>query len=228
MAYQSGIFNDKKYDAEIFQQMFGGLFGNGIEFGVADACQVIADTNMNIKMKQGYTWINSKFCHVTSETTFIVPESDSVYPRIDTIIIRDDVTSGDVYPIYITGTPAANPVMTPLVRDGTYTELCLAKITVGAGVTSILQTDIVDTRADTELCGICQYKASSSNITDFLLNATAQFNVWLDHMKGQLSEDAAGNLQVQIDSLNGFVAELLVRVNLDEINTPIGQQLKLI
>ena len=47
------------------------------------------------------------------------------------------------------------------------------------------------------------FMAKNKNEWSALINGnTSEFETWFEHMKDQLSEDAAGNLQLQVDNLN--------------------------
>ena len=51
------------------------------------------------------------------------------------------------------GANASTPIKPTIQDDATITEKCLAYIYVGAGVTSLSQANIEDTRANTNICG---------------------------------------------------------------------------
>ena len=119
----------------------------------------------------------------------------------------------------IKGGYSSEPVAHVPVRQDSVYQLVIAQIRVNAGAVKISQLDITDTRSDKELCGIvagavdqidfsqiqAQFDAYMVNyaehIADYTEQMQADFDVWFDNIKNQLSQDAAGNLQAQIDDL---------------------------
>jgi hypothetical protein len=111
----------------------------------------------------------------------------------------------------VTGTYSGrNPTPTAPARSGAIYELVLAEIYVGAGATEILQKDITDKRADKTVCGIVtgtveevdfsQFASQfNSYYNEFKSGKQADFGAWFQEMKDQLSTDAAGHLQLEID-----------------------------
>jgi hypothetical protein len=92
-------------------------------------------------------------------------------------------------------------------------EIVLAQILVSAGSTEVTARSITDTRPDSTVCGWVTGTVDSVAVDQLTAQAQAQFAEWFEHMKGQLSEDAAGNLQLQIDALD---------THIDGIDTAIG------
>ena len=60
-----------------------------------------------------------------------------------------------------------------------------------------------------------EFKTIMSN---FFKEEEKTFDVWFQKMKDQLSEDAAGNLQVEIDNLNEIVMDAI-----SPITTEVGE-----
>ena len=98
-------------------------------------------------------------------------------------------------------------------KNGDYYELGLALITVAANQSAITQSSITDTRADSSVCGLITQLIDHIDTSEFMQQLTtwqeeysaeqqAAFTVWFNEMKDQLSEDAAGNLQLEIDNLS--------------------------
>jgi hypothetical protein len=84
-----------------------------------------------------------------AQTTLTVTTADPTNPRIDRVVVtvRDAFYSGafnDVIFQVLAGTPAGSPTA-PAIPDNS---ISLATIAIGAGVTSITNANITDTRAD--------------------------------------------------------------------------------
>ena len=87
----------------------------------------------------------------------------------------------------------------------------MAQIYVAAGATKITQANITDTRSNNSVCGIVtgtvkemDYSQFASQFNGyyegFKQSNKADFDTWFNQMKNQLTTDAAGNLQNEIDA----------------------------
>jgi hypothetical protein len=124
------------------------------------------------------------------------------------------------------GTPARNPERPELTRTGSIYEIGLADIFVTKGVATITNEKITDTRMETARCGIISaidnwdtttiYQQIQSELAHFKSNEEADFTTWFNYMKDQLSEDAAGRLQTEVDEINLLKAD---KTALAETNT---------
>lgn len=245
MAITSGLFNskngDRVYDAVWFARYFATFIGNGVFPNPSSGLQVMADTNMDIYVRPGDGWINGYFIVNDSNYTLHLDPADGVLKRIDRVVMRLDY-DGRVISINVRkGTPASTPVAPSLQRDINYYELALADVTVGNGVTSIIQGDIVDTRLNNTLCGIVhgtvdqvdtttifnQYQSwfiskqneSSDIMQTWMDSSSERFNIWFEDMRGILEGDVAANLAGQITKVAGDLNDL--SNELDSLSTTV-------
>ena len=112
----------------------------------------------------------------------------------------------------MTGTyNGSNPSPTAPVRSAAIYQIVLAQIYVAAGATKITQANITDTRSNNSVCGIVtgtvkemDYSQFASQFNGyyegFKQSNKADFDTWFNQMKNQLTTDAAGNLQNEIDA----------------------------
>lgn len=191
------------YNAEDVMRWMAGRT-SGI-YGQEGNWQVIAQSGMNVRVQaEGMAggWLSNlgrygvAFWNPTN-IDLTVETADGVLPRIDRVVVSWHIPQQTSVPTVSIrkGTPASSPSGPALVNDGEYAEICLAEITVPAGATEIQGQNITDTRMDGTLCGIV-----SAGLEKFPTDGLNQeFQAWFENVKGQLSEDAAGNLQRQID-----------------------------
>lgn len=121
-------------------------------------------------------------------------------------------------------------------ESGDYYELGLAQVKINANQSAVSQSNITDTRADSRYCGYItqlidhldtsvfsaqlikwnqEYQARADadleKIKDDLSNYETEsrtvFDAWFQQTKDQLSTDAAGNLQNQINNLSNWKLE---------------------
>ena len=210
MADQYGLFwnsvsGDRKYDADSFAEWLGKFFTTGVFNG---ELQVTPTSGMVVNVGSGYANINGKVRFFDTDTSITLAPASGVYPRIDTIVVRADYTNREITLEYITGAYSGNdPQPTAPTRNASMHEIVLAQILVSAGSTEVTASDITDTRANSEICGWVTGTVDHVAVSQLTEQAQAQFEAWFDHMKGQLSEDAAGNLQLQIDDINDGIGD---------------------
>lgn len=200
---------DRVYDADSFEHLLKKFFTSGVFTG---NCQVSATTGMGVSVSAGYANTDGKIRFFDEATALTLDNAHGTYNRIDTIVVERNDTNREITLKVVKGTNATEPEPTAPVRTGGIYQLVLAEIYVGAGVTSITDAVITDKRPDTDVCGyvICavetpdfselfaQFQAQAS---EFINTETAEFMDWFDAMKDQLSEDAAGHIQMEIDHL---------------------------
>ena len=212
MAEKSSFFNsvsgDRKYSAEDWAAYFASFVSNGTFASPSNSLQVVAATGMGITIKAGSGFLNGYYYRNTSDLNKTLAVADGVYSRIDRIVMRWSLINRTITVEVLQGSVATAPTAPALTRNAEVYELALADILVGAGVTSVLQSNITDRRGDSNLCGIVTSAVQQLDLTSFMaqFNAwmddnEADFNEWFSDIQDQLSGDVAGNLQVQIDEL---------------------------
>ena len=209
---------DRKYSAEAFEEWLRPFFVSGVFVGQLEVKEL--DTpGMGVQVTPGYSNLDGKVARWSTTNFLNIATASGVYDRIDTIVLRRDNTERQISLDVVTGVASSNPQPTAPVRNGNIFELVLAQIMVEHGTTAISQENITDTRIDPDLCGIVCAAVETPDFSDLYDQFKAQFNIWFDHMKDQLSEDAAGHLQLEIDR---------IQVNIDDIEEAVEDVDKLI
>ncbi|PCR98907.1 hypothetical protein RT41_GL000595 [Lactococcus fujiensis JCM 16395] len=188
-----------------------------------DGLRVKSSQNgMNVQVGSG-SGILAGGSYINDEAIgFQINVASAVQDRKDSIGLRMDTGARETYLYYKAGD-------TTVARNDTTFELQLATIDVAKNATQVSDANITDMRGNSSVCGwstpfdninvdgmVDQYKAIfEQGENDFL--------VWFDSMKDQLSTDAAGNLQNQVNDLktktNENTAEL---AGLLELVYPVG------
>lgn len=213
MAEQSGFFpdvnGDREYTTDFLADWVKSFISNGVYNG---ELAVTAGDGMTVKIPAGRAWINGYYYHNDSELTLAIASADGVLARKDTVVLRWDVNARNITAQVLTGTFASNPVAPKIVRNSEQYDLKLAEISIPAGTTKITQSLITDCRLDNDVCGIVHAvidQIDTSTLMSQLDDWAAQykegkdseFTAWFDAIKDQLSTDAAGHLQNQIDNI---------------------------
>ena len=149
---KSQFFNGKTYSATDFVESNKNTMKDGI-LPNTDFFKVLPAGNMTIGVTSGRGWVQGHAFSSDSTLSFKLDSADGVLDRIDTVVIRLDLTTdnekieckvvkGDL------GGSATAPV-----RNGTYYDLVIAEIAVAHGTTIITAAMITDKRADNAKCG---------------------------------------------------------------------------
>lgn len=148
--------DDRLYEAEIFRKYFAKFLSNGVYYGHyknygENGMKVSIDNGLTIKVAKGAGIINGADYELENDTLFVLDRPASGN-RVDRVVVKiDDTLAVRETQLYIKEGNGTTPAT--LQRDENIYEICLAEVTVKS--TSNLTTeDIVDTRLDTELCGI--------------------------------------------------------------------------
>ena len=195
---------DRAYGPADWMQFYANIFSTGIVPNTGlpgyTGFQVVqTDTpSLNINVGPGVAIIKGGQIMNTAPKSFQIPAPLTSQSRTDSLVIQwnNSSRSGDI--IYKT-----NSIQ--VIQTADVYELQIATIVVPANASSIAQSNITDTRADTKVCGYSTpYESIKTGdlLAQFKSELEANgvvFSDWFDNIKGQLSEDAAGNLQNQIN-----------------------------
>lgn len=206
---------DRAVTSEPLREYIKGVITNGVLPNPSNNLQVSAGTNgMTVLVNAGFCVIEGGLAIERNTRTLEVTSADSTYDRIDTVVARwdsnDAVRRVDLH--IKVGVPASTPVRPTLTRNESIYELGLADVFVTKGVATITNEKITDTRMESARCGIVSsvsewdtttiYQQIQSDLAGFKSNEQAEFMTWFDKMKDQLTEDAAGKLQTEIDDVS--------------------------
>lgn len=212
--------DDRTYDADSFSEWLRKFFTTGVFQG---DLEVLANNNMTVTVQIGYANVEGKVRLFDANTTLIIETADATYNRIDTVVVERNDTNREITLKVVKGGYATDPTPTAPVRENGVYQLVLAEIYVAAGATQITQSIITDKREDLTVCGLvitpvdtfdfnqlktqfdaylAEFKATrAAGFEAWELTQQAAFEAWFDEMKDQLSEDAAGHLQNEINEL---------------------------
>lgn len=223
---------DRAVTSEPLREYIKGVITNGVLPNPSTNLQVSAGTNgMTVVVQAGFCVIEGGLAIEPNTRTLEVTAADSTYDRIDTVVARWDANDASrKVDLHIrAGVPASSPIRPTLTREGSIYELGLADVFVTKNVATITNEKITDTRYESARCGICSsiaewdtttiYQQVQSDLAGFKTNEQAEFLAWFNRMKDQLSKDAAGHLQSEIDVVNVAISGLSSTKQNKEDNT---------
>ena len=195
--------DDRLYDADSFEEWLKPFFKSGVFIG---SLAVAATDTMAVTVAPGSAFLDGKLRTFDTETSLTVPTASSTYPRIDSIVVERNNTDRKIALKVVQGKySGSSPTAADPVRTGGIYQLVLAHIAIPAGATKITASDITDTRALSSICGYVSNAIESPDFGSWYAHNENQFQEWFEKMKGQLSTDAAGKLQTEIDALGSMV-----------------------
>ena len=218
MANSYGLFfnsenGDRVYDADSFSEWLKPFFKNGVFLG---GLEVSTGAGMTINVAEGTAYINGKLRVFDTKTVLSIPTAGTTYPRIDNVVVECDGTAREITLKVIqceyrgmTATASA-----PIRTNNVY-QLVIARVAVPAGATDIAPSMLTDCRADSELCGYVANAIDNPDFESWYALNQSQFEEWFENVKGQLSEDAAGHLQTEINTLSGNISSVTKVITLE-------------
>ena len=211
--FYDSVSGDRTYSADSFSNWLKKFFTTGVFNG---DLQVKAYDGMRVNVSAGYCNIGGKVRIFDNLTTITLDAANGQYPRIDTIVLERNDTDRNITIEYVAGQYAGTtPEPTAPVRENNVYQLVLAQIYVGAGVTEILNSNITDTRPDTDLCGWVVGTVDAIDVEQLTNQAEAEFREWLADSESDfytwfatiqdvLDEETAGHLQNEITAQQGL------------------------
>lgn len=207
MGERSGFFpyipgdSNSEYNSDWLAKYIAAIISNGVYDGELG---VTADGSaMSVMLHAGRAWINGYHYRNDGPLTLAIGNADGVLNRKDIVVLRWDVNARNITAKVLKGTPASTATAPAIVRTVEQYDLKIAEISIPAGTTAITQALITDTRLDKSVCGIVTGVVQQLDFADYTTQLRESFETWFEKMKGQLSEDAAGHLQLEIDKKIG-------------------------
>lgn len=206
MALSCGFYNssnrDRLYDTRQFSRLFNALIKDGVFMHIGDHLAVTASEipDMNVNVGIGLAWFNGTWSFNDSILPVMVEESDLLLTRIDALVLEINETNSvrDNAIKFVKGTPSAQPKKPELTNTVEIHQYALCYVTVNPGVTTISQSDI-ENNIGLETCPYVSGVLETIDASSLLAQWEAEFMEWFEKIEGQLGEDAAGNLQNQIN-----------------------------
>lgn len=234
MSVTSGFFNsvnhDRQYDAIQMSSIFDGIIRDGVIQHYGSNMMVTASNGMRVNVGIGRAWFDHTWTLNDSVLPLKLDEAELLLNRIDTVVLEVTSSSGTVRQNSIRilkGTPATEPVPPTLTKGELVNQYPLADIYVAIQASAIRQEDITN-RVGTSDCPFVTAPLEKMDIDALiaqwqdqfqnrLAENLSEFQAWFDGMKDQLTEDAAGNLQTQLnvakESLSTLDASAVKSVN---------------
>ena len=226
MSVTSGFFNsyngDRKYNAEQMSAIFDGVINDGIFANIGTAFSVKAQSGKTVTVGIGRAWFKSTWIYNDAILPLEATESAVLLDRYDAVVIEVDrstaVRLGTIK--IIEGTPASTPQRPAMTKTVEVNQYPLAYLYRKAGSMEITQADITNMIGSAEtpfVTGILQVIKLNellgqweSQLDQFVASEESSFSTWFEKIKGQLSLDAAANIQTRFNRFNEVLSVKLL------------------
>lgn len=187
------ITYDREYGSAELREVVGKLIGNGVYAEPATNMQVLADGSMDVNILPGCCWIRGAYGIVDQTETLTMEPSNS--GRVDVVVARFDLSLAhrSIRLAVLKGTEGSTAVPS-LVRNETTYDIQLARINIHGGSNVVKQSDIADTRFDSDLCGIVTGVIDQIDTTNLFAQFQAAFDEYMQSIREALTDDVAGGL----------------------------------
>lgn len=237
MAEKSGFFNareaedgtyDREYDAEQFAEYFANFISNGVYANPANQLKVVFDDSPSkpfvVIVRKGKAYIDGYWYELTEDMEITIPVNTKAYIVKDVIRCTLDKAERKVSIVLEEDVISDHPTNNKNRHD-----LILSTIIVQPNASKLNAEDITDKRPDKTYCGFVTGVIDQIDTTELFQQYDETFQTWFNEMKGQLSTDAAGNLQTQIgllSNLKTIVKDSIVNAINSLYDSIIGKTLK--
>ena len=205
---------DRAITSKEYRNLFLKYFTEGVFPNPSDNFQIVENSSQGALVKKGYANVRGVLIELKQDTPITFEQADSL-DRIDRVVLRHNDTKSVRYAdvVILKGSPSNSPQAPNITRDETIWDIVLADVRIRKNSSNVTQAQITDRRLDSELCGIVAgtikevdtttlYNQIQSDLSQFKENEQAEFLEWFEKIKGQLGEDQAGNLQLQVNELD--------------------------
>lgn len=212
MGISSGFFDslngDRKYNVTQLSVLVSSLIKDGVFQNVGTAFSVIPNAGSEVLIGIGYGFFNHRWIQNDSLYPLNMGAAELLLDRIDAVVIEIDNTEsvrlGTIKTVK--GAPSATPVRPALIKTDFVHQYPLAYILRPANNDNILVGSITQMVGTAE-CPFVIGVQETLDIDFLFAQWGAQWSAWFQQMKDQLTEDAAGNLQLEIDEINNSIGE---------------------
>lgn len=157
---------DRSYLAEDFANYFSSFITNGVFEELGGKLEVVVDNGMSIVVKKGVAWINGYRYENDSDLSITLDSADGTQSRIDSIVVRLDITNREIKIHVKKGSLSTSPITPAITRNNDIYELQLATVRVLANTAVLTQSMITDTRNDDIVCGWVTSIGSQDTLLD--------------------------------------------------------------
>lgn len=189
------------HDAETYlSTRTSGVFSSDNHFALT------ISGSRQITISSGLAWINNgeftgKSVVLTAPEALEIPVADGALNRIDLVVLRFDASANETVLAIKSGTPATAPTAPTASKESELYELGLYLVSVPAGSTSVIDSDISSVILDETYCGIM--RDGVTGIPTAQLQAQAESII--NDIRAQLGEVVSATTSIVNDGGNAEI-----------------------
>ena len=200
---------DRAIDSKTFRILFKKWFTTGVFPNPSDNFKVMENSTHGVLVKSGYAMIDGIMANMSKDTPLILETAQT--ERLDRIVLRADssvsVRKTDIVVLKGNGLKAQE-----IVRNESVYDILLAEVLIKPQASAIVDANITDTRAKSDVCGIVMstikevdttyiYTQVQSDLIYFKEVEQKRFLDWFEALKGLIDGNVAVNLTSRILAL---------------------------
>ena len=175
MSVNSGFFNaingDRTYNADDLSQFFDGIISDGVFKYFKNELKVTANSGLSVRVLNGKAIVLGKYVENGAALDLDI-EGGNSQPRYDAIVVAVNLEDRQGYIYVKQGIASSAPTPPTLYNTPNSKEICLAYVYVGANASQITESNIIDKRDDTALCGYVKLTNVSAELKNYRNNYT--------------------------------------------------------
>lgn len=222
--FYNAVAGDRSYDATQMAKIFDGIIRDGVYMSIGTSLMVVPNNGLTISVGIGRAWFNHTWTLNDAILPITLDLPDVLLPRVDAIVLEVNASQAVRTNTIkkINGTPASNPVAPTLTNTEEVHQYPLAYISMPVGIATITNLEITNKVGSVDcpfVTGpltaittnqiLAQWETEWNNwlvehqteLESWLTAEQTAFDDWFQNIMDQLSEEAAGNLQLQIDAM---------------------------
>lgn len=195
-AFFDSVAGDREYNSQTFADVFeGGVATEGVVRQGAAPLRVDArvPVQMGVRVNPGGAWVRGRYYENSANLDVAVPAANGALPRIDRVVVRQDLLNRTMALVYLQGVAAVAPVAPALTQTAQVWEVSLATISVPAADVAIDAGQITDTRTFSKALGpLPAVMTDAVNPGDVLLNLGSGGSQFMLEASGRQGWSAPG------------------------------------
>ena len=214
----ASVNGDRKAGIKEWTDYFGSILTPGV-FPDGDSLMTRAAGGMKVSLSAGKGHIGGSFYYNDDPKIFTLDPADGTLNRADRIVMRWSRADRWIKSFVKKGTPGVTAVPPPLQWDEDIKERGLCLVSINAGITSITQTMIQDTRPDETVCGFVSSLVKLDSKAWFA-QFEAIFMDWWEQVKVVMDDETAGELMNAVMAIRYKTADIVAQIVNETISLP--------
>ena len=172
--------------------------------------------------KKGRAFIDGYWFKLSEDITILMEANTTSMPTNNVVCCELNKQTRE---ITIKKRQNVSSVQIKPINNGNIHELVLCNIKMPVGVSRVTNDMIEDLRPDNVYCGFVETLVKQVDFQDLFVQFQDEFDMFMKNLKGKLSSDVAGSLQLQINELNNKINNMpVIRSGTGSVSNSVGKE----